>query len=219
MTLTPLNTPALPAGSAAHIRAESITLTLGDRTVLNDVDVTVSAGSRLAVVGENGRGKTTLLHVLAGTLMPDSGTVTRAGTVALVEQDLDVDDDRTVGDLVHDSIGESLRVLDRLEEATLAMAEGRPGADDAYARALETATALDAWDAERRIDLALHGLSACTDRACPLRALSVGQRYRVRLAVVLGSAVDLLLLDEPTNHLDAGALEYLTRALREHAGG
>ena len=144
MTLTPLNTPALPAGSAAHIRAESITLTLGDRTVLNDVDVTVSAGSRLAVVGENGRGKTTLLHVLAGTLMPDSGTVTRAGTVALVEQDLDVDDDRTVGDLVHDSIGESLRVLDRLEEATLAMAEGRPGADDAYARALETATALDA---------------------------------------------------------------------------
>ena len=72
MTLTPLNTPALPAGSAAHIRAESITLTLGDRTVLNDVDVTVSAGSRLAVVGENGRGKTTLLHVLAGTLMPDS---------------------------------------------------------------------------------------------------------------------------------------------------
>ena len=163
MTLTPLNTPALPAGSAAHIRAESITLTLGDRTVLNDVDVTVSAGSRLAVVGENGRGKTTLLHVLAGTLMPDSGTVTRAGTVALVEQDLDVDDDRTVGDLVHDSIGESLRVLDRLEEATLAMAEGRPGADDAYARALETATALDAWDAERRIDLALHGLSACTD--------------------------------------------------------
>ena len=41
----------------------------------------------------------------------------------------------------------------------------------------------------------------------------------VRLAVVLGSAVDLLLLDEPTNHLDAGALEYLTRALREHAGG
>ena len=219
MTLTPLNTPALPAGSAAHIRAESITLTLGDRTVLNDVDVTVSAGSRLAVVGVNGRGKTTLLHVLAGTLMPDSGTVTRAGTVALVEQDLDVDDDRTVGDLVHDSIGESLRVLDRLEEATLAMAEGRPGADDAYARALETATALDAWDAERRIDLALHGLSACTDRACPLRALSVGQRYRVRLAVVLGSAVDLLLLDEPTNHLDAGALEYLTRALREHAGG
>ena len=49
MTLTPLNTPALPAGSAAHIRAESITLTLGDRTVLNDVDVTVSALSLIHI--------------------------------------------------------------------------------------------------------------------------------------------------------------------------
>ncbi|TFI40156.1 ABC-F family ATP-binding cassette domain-containing protein, partial [Micrococcus endophyticus] len=86
-------------------------------------------------------------------------------------------------------------------------------------RALETATALEAWDAERRIDVALEGLSACTDRTRPLNSLSVGQRYRVRLAVVLGSAVDLLLLDEPTNHLDAGALEHLTRALREHPGG
>ena len=219
MTLTPPHAPALPAGASAHIRAEGITLTLGDRTVLDQADVTVSAGSRLAIVGENGRGKTTLLHVLAGTLAPDSGTVTRAGTLALVEQDLDADDDRTVGDLIHDAIGESLAVLDRLEAATRALAEGRPGADDDYARALETATALEAWDAERRIDVALEGLSACTDRTRPLNSLSVGHRYRVRLAVVLGSAVDLLLLDEPTNHLDAGALEHLTRALREHPGG
>ena len=130
MTLTPPHAPALPAGASAHIRAEGITLTLGDRTVLDQADVTVSAGSRLAIVGENGRGKTTLLHVLAGTLAPDSGTVTRAGTLALVEQDLDADDDRTVGDLIHDAIGESLAVLDRLEAATRALAEGRPGADD-----------------------------------------------------------------------------------------
>ncbi|TFI49120.1 ABC-F family ATP-binding cassette domain-containing protein, partial [Micrococcus endophyticus] len=114
MTLTPPHATALPAGASAHIRAECITLTLGDRTVLDQADVTVSAGSRLAIVGENGRGKTTLLHVLAGTLAPDSGTVTRAGTLALVEQDLDADDDRTVGDLIHDAIGESLAVLDRL---------------------------------------------------------------------------------------------------------
>ncbi|MGW0927779.1 ABC-F family ATP-binding cassette domain-containing protein [Streptomyces sp. NPDC002644] len=209
----------LPAGAAAHVRAEGIVVRLGERTVLSGADVTISAGSRVAVVGENGRGKTTLLHVLAGTLTPDAGTVSRTGTLALVEQTLHVDDERTVGDLVKAAVGESLTALDLLERATEALAQGTPGAEDAYAHALEVATALDAWDAERRIDVALEGLGACTDRGRRLATLSVGQRYRVRLAVVLGSSTDLLLLDEPTNHLDADALDFLARRLREHPGG
>lgn len=192
---------------------------LGERTVLSNIDVTVSAGSRLAIVGENGRGKTTLLHVLAGNLTPDGGSVSRTGTLALIEQTLDADDDRTVGELVGDAVGDSLTALDELETATEALAAGVPRAEDAYARALEVATALDAWDAERRIDVALEGLGACTDRDRRLATLSVGQRYRVRLAVVLGSSTDLLLLDEPTNHLDAEALDFLARRLREHSGG
>ncbi|MDO5629229.1 MAG: ATP-binding cassette domain-containing protein [Mobilicoccus sp.] len=212
------HTHPLPAGSAAHIRAENVHVTLGDRDVLTGVDITVSAGSRLAIVGENGRGKTTLLHVLAGTHVPDAGTVARVGTHALVEQALDADD-RTVGDLIHDAVGAARGALDRLDAAGEALASGSPGAEEEYAAALELATHLDAWDAERRIDLALEGLNACTDRDRPLRSLSVGQRYRVRLAVVLGSATDLLLLDEPTNHLDADALAFLTRRLREHRGG
>ncbi|MER6363243.1 ABC-F family ATP-binding cassette domain-containing protein [Kitasatospora sp. NPDC001527] len=210
---------ALPAGAAAHVRAEGIVVRLGERTVLSGVDVTVSAGSRLAVVGENGRGKTTLLHVLAGALTPDEGTLSRTGTLALVEQTLPAEDGRTVGDLVGEAVGDSLTALDLLERATGALAQGEPGAEDAYAQALEAATALDAWDAERRVDVALEGLGACTDRDRRLATLSVGQRYRVRLAVVLGSATDLLLLDEPTNHLDAAALDFLARRLRERPGG
>ncbi|WP_028655097.1 ABC-F family ATP-binding cassette domain-containing protein [Nocardioides sp. J54] len=217
---TPTDVAAdLSAGAAAHLRAEGVTVARGGRTVLSGVDVTVGAGSRLAVVGENGRGKTTLLHVLAGDLPPDRGTVSRAGTLALVEQTLDVADDRTVGDLVRDAVGDALDALDRLEAATEALAAGEPDAEDAYARALEAATRLDAWDAERRVDVALAGLGACTDRGRRLSTLSVGQRYRVRLAVVLASGVDLLLLDEPTNHLDAAALDFLARRLREHPGG
>jgi macrolide transport system ATP-binding/permease protein len=209
----------LPAGAAAHVRAEGVVVRLGERTVLSGADVTVSAGSRLAVVGENGRGKTTLLHVLAGTLTPDAGTVSRTGTLALVGQTLHIEDERTVGDLVKEAVGDSLTVLDVLESATGALAQGEPGAEDAYAQALEVAAALDAWDAERRVDVALEGLGACTDRDRRLATLSVGQRYRVRLAAVLGSSTDLLLLDEPTNHLDAAALDFLTRRLREHPGG
>ncbi len=222
MNLTP--TPeamSLPveAGGSAHVRAEGVTVTRGSRRVLNDISVTFSARSRVAVVGENGRGKTTLLHVLAGLVTPDEGAVHRAGTIGLARQELAARDGETVGTLTSEALAASLEALAALDEATLAMAEGDPGADDRYAVALDAATRLDAWDAERRVDVALEALGACTDRDRPLSTLSVGQRYRVRLACLLGARHDVLLLDEPTNHLDAGGLDFLTRRLREHDGG
>ncbi|MFF3641521.1 ABC-F family ATP-binding cassette domain-containing protein [Streptomyces sp. NPDC002564] len=211
---------ALPGavGTGAHVRAEDVTVARGSRTVLNAVSVTASARSRIAVVGENGRGKTTLLHVLAGLVAPDDGTVHRAGTIGLARQELTVRDGETVGTLTSEALAASLAALAALDEATLALAGGAPGADDRYAVALDTATRLDAWDAERRVDVALAALDACTDRARPLSTLSVGQRYRIRLACLLGAHHDILLLDEPTNHLDAGGLDFLTRRLREHDG-
>lgn len=191
----------------------------GDREILTGLDLTVSAGSRLAVVGENGSGKTTLLHVLAGTLPPDQGVLRRAGTVTLLEQALDAEDNRTVGDLINESLRQEKAALDALDAAGEAMARDEPGADEAFTQALDLATRLDAWDGERRIDTALAGLSACSDRTRSLASLSVGQRYRVRLAVVLGSSTDILLLDEPTNHLDAQSLDFLTERLRTRPGG
>ncbi|MGW6267644.1 ABC-F family ATP-binding cassette domain-containing protein [Streptomyces sp. NPDC055060] len=207
------------AGGSAHVRAQGLTVTRGSRRVLDDVSVTLSARSRIAVVGENGRGKTTLLHVLAGLITPDAGTVHRTGTIGLARQELSVSDGETVGTLTSRALTASLTALAALDEATLALAEGDGGADDRYAAALDAATRLDAWDAERRVDVALEALGACTDRARPLSTLSVGQRYRVRLACLLGARHDVLLLDEPTNHLDADGLDFLTRRLREHDGG
>nr|BFE72409.1 hypothetical protein GCM10020092_057100 [Actinoplanes digitatis] len=172
------------------------------------MSVTVSARSRIAVVGENGRGKTTLLHVLAGLILPDEGIVQRAGTVGLARQELSARDGETVGTLTSLALAAPLAALAALDEATLAVSAGDPAAGDRYAAALEAAVRLDAWDAQRRIDVALEALGACTDRDRPLATLSVGQRYRVRLACLLGARDDLLLLDEPTNHLDAGGLDF-----------
>ncbi|WP_320781553.1 ABC-F family ATP-binding cassette domain-containing protein [Streptomyces sp. CRN 30] len=211
--------PVVEAGGGAHVRAEGVTVTRGSRRVLHDVSVTVSARSRVAVVGENGRGKTTLLHVLAGLVAPDEGTAHRTGTIGLARQELSARDGETVGTLTSGALAASRAALDALDEATHALAAGRPAAADRYATALDAATRLDAWDAERRVDVDLEALGACTDRDRPLATLSVGQRYRVRLACLLGAHHDILLLDEPTNHLDADGLDHLTRRLRAHGGG
>ena len=208
----------IPAGDTAQLTASGVCLTRGGRRILDDVSVTVSPRSRLAIVGENGRGKTSLLHVLAGRIPPDAGDVRRIGTIGLAEQELDADG-RTVGDVVDEALRGPRGALAALDEATDALAAGHEGAEGRYAAALDAATRFDAWDADRRVDLALDALGACTDRARALEALSVGQRYRVRLACLLGAQHDMLLLDEPTNHLDADGLAYLTTRIRAHAGG
>ncbi|MCD0449262.1 ATP-binding cassette domain-containing protein [Actinocorallia sp. API 0066] len=206
----------VPARSRAQLTAAGVRVARGGRAVLAGVDLTVSPGSRWGVVGENGRGKTTLLDVLAERLAPDAGEVRRVGTLGTAEQEINAE---TVGDVVAVHLAGARAALAALDAAGEALAEGRAGADDAYQRALEAAEALDAWDAERRVDVALDALGAETDRARPLSELSVGGRHRVRLACLLGAPYDFLLLDEPTNHLDAAALDHLTTALRQRAGG
>jgi len=203
----------------AHLRAEGVTVALGARTVLDRVSVTVSTRSRLAIVGANGRGKTTLLRVLAGLLRPDAGTVHRTGTVDLSEQVLPVGAGLRVGTLTARALHHAHTALADLDRAAGDLVAGLDGADERYANALDAATRLDAWDAERRVDIALEALGACTDRSRELATLSVGQRHRVRLACLLGARYDVLLLDEPTNHLDADGLAFLTERLRDSPGG
>ncbi|MGW6421886.1 ABC-F family ATP-binding cassette domain-containing protein [Nocardia sp. NPDC055053] len=207
------------ARARAQLACRHIRVQRGERTVLDGVDMTVSPGSRWGIVGENGRGKSTLLHVLAGLLTPDDGAVRRVGTLALATQEMPDHDERTVGAVIDEHLAAARAAMRRLDEATEAMAAGRPGADQDYSEALDLAQLLDAWDADRRVDIALDGLGAVTGRTRPLSTLSVGQRYRVRLAVLLAAGDDFLLLDEPTNHLDRAALDFLTARLRAFPGG
>ena len=208
-----------PAGDRAHLRGRGITHAPGSRPLLTDVDVTVSATTKLAVVGENGSGKTTLLRILTGRLDPDAGSVEHAGTLAIADQDLPAAGDTTVGDLTDEAIAPAVAALASLDEAAAALADASAGSEDSYARALDLCIQLDAWDAQRRVDIALDALGAVTDRDRPLAHLSVGQRYRVRLACVLGAQPELLVLDEPTNHLDAAGLDFLTATLAARSGG
>ncbi|WP_033293741.1 ABC-F family ATP-binding cassette domain-containing protein [Amycolatopsis jejuensis] len=209
----------LPARARAQLIATDVSVMRGATPVLHHVDLTLTQASRVAIVGENGRGKSTLLHVLTGTLGVDSGAVQSVGTIGVAEQEMDTADERSVGEAVADAIAEPLAALARLDAASHALTDGTESAAEEYAIALERVEALDAWDAERCVQIALEALHAETDLTKLLAELSVGQRYRVRLACLLGTDDDFLLLDEPTNHLDRSGLDFLTAQLRSRNGG
>ncbi|MGP5617623.1 ABC-F family ATP-binding cassette domain-containing protein [Corynebacterium casei] len=216
-----MNTDArrFPARERAQIIASEVTVIRGTNTIFTEVDLVLNAESRVGIVGENGRGKSTLLHVLAGTLEPDSGTVSHIGTIGVAEQEMESHGQRTVGDAVAEAIAEPLAALAALEEAGQLLADASSNSEAAYSQALEWVERLDAWDAERRVHIALDALNAVTDTDARLAELSVGQRYRIRLACLLGADDDFLLLDEPTNHLDSSGLEFLTAKISSRKGG
>ncbi len=205
--------------ATAHIKAENISATRGGKILFSALNLTISAHTKIAVVGENGTGKSTLLKILSGLEEPDFGDVQRLGTIAFVGQDMPTTDSQTVGDLIKLSTQHAHAALADLDKASESLMLGHKGAEEAYSQALEKANALEAWDIDWKIDQALQGLKACADRSRDLTTLSVGQRYRVRLAVLLGAGADILLLDEPTNHLDRESIEFLTQSLQELKSG
>ena len=200
--------------------ALQITRRLGDRTVLDGVDLRVDSGSRVALVGPNGAGKSTLLRILAGAEPPDGGRVRRHGTVGYLPQLADLAGGvRTVRDVVLDSVGltSATAELDRWDAA---LAAGDLDAVEPHAVALDRWLSLGGADAEARLGAAASELGlppSFFDR--PLSTLSGGQAARAGLAALRIARFDVVLLDEPTNHLDADGLERLRVSLAERTGG
>ncbi|WP_406151313.1 ribosomal protection-like ABC-F family protein [Streptomyces sp. NBC_01012] len=207
----------------AQLAMNDVSKAYGDRSVLDQVSLTVRPGEKAGVIGENGSGKSTLLRLMAGAETPDSGdiTVSFPGGTGHLAQTLTLDPGGTVQDAVDAALAE-LRALERaIREAESALSDGDPtdARLAAYGDLLTAYEERGGYQADARTDAALHGLGlGRLSRDRVLGTLSGGEQSRLALACVLAAAPELLLLDEPTNHLDATAVSWLEEHLRAHRG-
>ena len=204
----------------ALLSLEGAELAFGHVPLLDRVDLAIEAGERLALIGRNGAGKSSLIAILAGTLAPDDGQCRRiAGLrVALVAQEPDFPTGVSIFEAVAAGLGDSAQRLIEYHRLGQALAEGADGGDilermSALQQALEHE---GAWQLDHRVEKLLSAFGLAGDR--PIASLSGGLRKRVALARALAGEPDLLLLDEPTNHLDLDGITWLEDWLKTYRG-
>ena len=190
----------------------------GHLPLLDDVSLQIDPGERVALIGRNGTGKSTLLQIVSGELAPDRGIVWRApGTqVARLVQDVPLDTSATVFDVVAEGLGDLAALVAAYHHASVEAAHGGAAALDRLGRLQHELEERDGWRLEQRVELVLTRLALPADAV--VNTLSGGWRRRVLLARALVASPDVLLLDEPTNHLDIDAIEWLESFLADYAG-
>ena len=210
------------SSSFASLVARDITKSFGARVVLDRVSCTIGPLHRVGVVAPNGTGKSTLLKILAGLDLPDSGTVTMTPPTATVGY-LPQEPERRPGETVRAYLARRTGVAAAelaLDTASAALAEQRSGAEDRYADALERFLALGAADFDARLGAVSADLGLETRVLdLELTSLSGGQAARASLAAIVLARFDVFLLDEPTNDLDFAGLERLERFLHDELTG
>ena len=200
---------------ALLLTAQDLSLAFGWRPLLDHVNFSLETGERVALLGRNGEGKSTLLNVLRGAQAPDDGELrlTEGVRVAYLPQDPPAADARSVREVVRDGLAETAALVARYQEL---LANHSDSDGETLAQLEAQVAAADGWQLENRIDNILQRFAL--DGAARMADLSGGWRRRVWLARVLVAKPDVLLLDEPTNHLDMGAIVWLEGLLNSFGG-
>ena len=205
----------------ASLVARGLGAAHADRTLFSGLDLVVSPGDVVGLVGANGAGKSTLLRLLAGAAQPEGGSVSLSPADAIVGW-LPQEVERVAGETVRAHLARRTGVAEAqtaFEQTTEALGAGEPGADDAYAVAFDRWMAIGAADLDDRLGAVLADLGLDVDPEHLMTGLSGGQAARVGLAALLLSRFDVLLLDEPTNDLDLDGIERLESFVRGLRGG
>jgi ATP-binding cassette subfamily F protein uup len=199
-----------------YLRAEQISKHYGDRTLFENITLSVEQGQKIALIAKNGAGKTNILNIIAQKDTPDSGTVVMSKDiqVAYLEQEPLIVPGFTVWETLFNSNNELLNVVANYEKL-LEQTDGQ--SDESYLKnlqqAMEEMDRLNAWDYESRVKQILSKL-AIHHYTQPVESLSGGQKKRLALAKILIQQPDFVIMDEPTNHLDLQMIEWLEGYLK-----
>ncbi|HDG7210296.1 ATP-binding cassette domain-containing protein [Acinetobacter nosocomialis] len=196
----------------AYITLRDVQLAFGGPALLDGANFNLERGERVCLIGRNGEGKSTLLKLIEGSLLPDSGEVSIQNglTVSMLAQDVPMDSGK-VSDIVADGAGEAAEVLKAYHQATDACMLGDMEACDRMGNLQHKLDQLDGWALENKVNALLSKMGL--DPNADLADLSGGRKRRVLLARALLTQPDVLLLDEPTNHLDVESIEWLEKFL------
>jgi ATP-binding cassette ChvD family protein len=194
------------------------------RAVLKDIYLSYFYGAKIGVIGLNGSGKSTLLRVIAGADKGYTGeTVLSPGySVGYLEQEPRLDESKTVRETIEEAVAETVSLLREFDEINARFGEEMSDDDmnkllERQGEVQERLDALDAWDLDSRLEMAMDALR-CPPGEAKVEVLSGGEKRRVALCRLLLMKPDILLLDEPTNHLDAESVAWLEQHLQQYAG-
>ena len=187
------------------LSVENISKAFGERIILQNISFGINKDQKIAFIAKNGTGKTTLLNIMAGKDLPDSGQVVfRKGIhIGFLSQNPYFDEELTVEETIFATDNPILRLIQTYEHALQ-----HPENEDAYQKAFEQMELHNAWDFETQYKQILFKLKL-DNLQLKVKNLSGGRKKRLALANVLISKPDLLILDEPTNHLDLEMIEWL----------
>ncbi|WP_180037980.1 ATP-binding cassette domain-containing protein [Acinetobacter sp. YH16052] len=196
----------------AYITLRDVQLAFGGPALLDGANFNLERGERVCLIGRNGEGKSTLLKLIEGSLLPDNGEVSLQNgiTISMLAQDVPMDSGK-VADIVADGAGEASEVLRAYHAASEACVLGDMDACDRMGNLQHKMDQLDGWALETKVNSILSKMGL--DPNADLANLSGGRKRRVLLARALLTQPDVLLLDEPTNHLDVESIEWLEKFL------
>jgi len=205
----------------------SKTYSSSDKQVLKNIYLSFFYGAKIGILGLNGSGKSSLLKIIAGVDKNYQGDVVFAPgyTVGYLEQEPQLDDSKTVIDIVREGVAETMAVLDEFNKINdqFGLPEVYEDADkmqqlmDRQADLQDKIDALGAWEIDTKLEIAMDALRT-PEPDMLIKNLSGGERRRVALCRLLLQQPDVLLLDEPTNHLDAESVLWLEQHLAQYAG-
>ena len=209
------------------ISIDGLTVEFGVKPLFKDVSFVINERDRIALVGKNGAGKSTMLKILCGLQKPTSGAVSVPNdlTIGYLPQVMKLSDDTTVKEETRKAFADKTKMEEKLKKMEQEMAERTDYESDSYAELVERFTTeherymmMGGENYEAEIERTLTGLGFTRDDFDrPTREFSGGWRMRIELAKILLRRPDVLLLDEPTNHLDIESIQWLEQFLAQSA--